>query len=73
MNNRVRYGILFNNEEQCDSPDVSIGIGIKSGNIAAGGKYGCRASNGKKQDVTVTAKIYVSNFRHGAKNFNADM
>ena len=73
MNNRVRYGILFNNEEQCDSPDASIGIGIQSENIAAGGRYSCCSSNGKKQDVTVKAKIYVANFNIGAKNFNADM
>ena len=75
MNNRIRYGIIFNNEDDCTSSDASIGIGVKShrGNIAAGGKYGCCASNGKKQDVIVTAKIYVANFHIGAKKFNADM
>ena len=50
---------MFNNEDECNSPDVSIGIGIKTDNIAAGGQYGCCESNGKTQDVTVTAKIYA--------------
>ena len=50
---------MFNNEDDCSSSDVSIGIGIRRDNIAAGGQYGCCASNGKNQDVTVTAKIYV--------------
>ena len=50
---------MFNNENDCASPDASIGIGIQTDNIAAGGQYGCCASNGKDQDVTVTAKIYV--------------
>ena len=73
MNNRVRYGILFNNEEQCDTPDASIGIGIQYGNIAAGGRYSGYSSNKKNQTVIVTAKIYVTNFNIGAKKFNADM
>ena len=64
---------MFNNENNCASPDASIGIGIQTDNIAAGGQYGCCASNGKKQDVIVTAKIYVANFHIGAKKFNADM
>ena len=51
---------MFNNENNCDSPDASIGIGIQTDNIAAGGQTnGCCASNGKDQDVIVTAKIYV--------------
>ena len=50
---------MFNNENNCASPDASIGIGIQTGNIAAGGQYGCCESNGKYQDVIVTAKIYV--------------
>ena len=62
--NKIRYGIIFNNENNCGSPDASIGLGIKKENIAAGGQYGCcnqadSLGQGSASDQIVMAKIYV--------------
>ena len=57
--NKIRYGIIFNNENNCNSPDASVGIGIKQESIAAGGQYGCCKSAGIGADQPVTARIYI--------------
>jgi len=61
VNNKIRYGILFNNENDCKTPDAAIGIGIAwYGIIAAGaGNSEWVTSNeGKSAKVPVMAKIY---------------
>eukprot|EP00946_MAST-07B_sp_MAST-7B-sp1_P003443 g3443.t1 len=70
---KSRFGILFNNEQHCQSPDAGIGFGIQHTNpnlgsgtyygtvsLSAGGSYGCCSNGGIHEKQPVRAIISVA-------------
>ena len=64
---RVRFGLIMNQEDDCDTPDTAIGIGISSrtGDLAAGGQYQCCSENDKKTTIPVLATISIGGAARG--------
>jgi hypothetical protein len=59
LNTKARFGILFNSETNCDTPDTAIGIGIDNDDIpiAAGGW--ARKNSGLGSSLAVIATVEV--------------
>jgi len=55
----TRFGITMNQENNCGSPDSSIGIGMKQAGISAGGNCRCCNNGGSCQRIGAMAYVYV--------------
>jgi len=57
---KARFGLIMNNENNCNSPDAMIGFGLSTGGIAAGGKCGCCANRGTCRNQAAQVTVQVS-------------
>lgn len=55
----IRFGIVMNQERDCNSPDSSIGIGMKDAGVTAGGNCRCCNNGGHCGRKAATAYVYV--------------
>merc|ERR1711977_234161 len=55
----IRFGIVMNQENNCGSPDSSIGIGMKDAGVTAGGNCRCCNNGGSCGIKKATAYVYV--------------
>merc|ERR1712054_158582 len=57
---KLRFGIIFNEQNNCNSPDTMIGVGMQSAaKMSAGGYCGCCQQGGKCQKTSSKVTITV--------------
>ena len=60
---KARFGLLMNQENDCNSPDTAIGLGLEQGNnsltVGAGASCNCCQNGGTCANFSVNAKLYV--------------
>jgi len=57
---KLRFGIIFNEQNNCNSPDTMIGVGMQSAaKMSAGGYCGCCQNGGKCQKTSSKITITV--------------
>merc|ERR1712054_20531 len=55
----MRFGLIMNQENNCGSPDSAIGIGHKTGSLAAGASCSCCQNGGSCNDKPANVEVYV--------------
>lgn len=58
---KARFGLLMNQENDCNSPDTSIGIGLthRDRTVWSGGAHNCCQNGGRGGSIGLDAHVYV--------------